>query len=465
MPIWNKTTAKHLLSRCLFGYTKANLQHALSYSSAAAFIDQELLAEKPLPIVPFGWVSETPQPDNGTIDGQRYRGFHYWWYNSMLTEGTHMREKMVLFWHNHFTTQRSDVNYPQHMWQQQVLFRQQAWGNVRQLTKDITINPAMLLYLNGNGSKSKNATPNENFAREVMELFCLGVGNYSENDIKEAAKTFAGWRVNGLTVTFDPNRVATEPKTILGKTGNFSYDQTIDILFEQPTCAPFICKKLYKEFVGHVVDETVVQKMAKILVDSNFEIKPVLSFLLKSEEFYKPEYTALKIKSPTELMIGYLKMYGFSNLNLGYDDTPKSDFAYLYDSSKILQQQLFEPPNVAGWPGQRDWINTSTYAQRSGFTDALLNGRRPNGAKLPLQVNPLDFARSFDTSEHADAFVNEIVDTFVQYPLSNTKRQNLLQTLLDGTILANYNTYTAMADSRLQKLFKAIMRLPEYQLC
>lgn len=465
MPIWNIDTAKHLLSRCLFGYTRADLAKALSYGSAADFIDNELLADKPMPQVPFAWVSETPEPDNGTVDGQRYRGFNYWWFDTMLNEGTHMREKMVLFWHNHFVSQRSDVNYPQHMWAQQLLFRKHAWGDFRQLTKEITIDPAMLIYLNGNGSRSKNATPNENYAREVMELFTLGVGNYSETDIKEAAKTFAGWRVNGLIATFDPNRVSTESKTILGKSGNFTYDQTIDILFEQAACAPFICRKLYKEFVSNTINESFVQRMAEVLRSNNFQMKPVLAFMLKSDEFFETNYRAAKIKSPTELMIGYLKMFDFKNLNLKYDDTQNSDYAYVYDTSKILQQQLFEPPNVAGWPGQRDWISSTTFAYRSGFTDSLINGRRPNGAKLPISIKMLDYARSFTFSEQADKFVDEIVSNFIQYPLSEKKKKSLLDTLLDGTILANYNTNVPMAETRLQKFFKALMRLPEFQLC
>jgi hypothetical protein len=466
MPTWNVSAAKHLLSRCLFGYTKADLAKAMTYSSAAEFVDNELLAELPMPTAPWAWVDEKPVDDNGTIDGYRYRGFNYWWFERMLHEGTNMREKMVLFWHNHFTTQRSDVNFPQQMWHQQVLFRKYAWGDLRQLCKDISIDPAMLRYLNGNGSKSRNATPNENYAREVMELFTLGVGNYTEADIKDAAKCFAGWRVDGVKANFDPNRVSAENKTILGKTGKFTYDQVIDILFEQAACAPFICRKIFKEFVGNSIDDAFVLQMAKVLKESNYNIKPVLSFLLKSELFYDAKYRAVKIKNPMELMIGNMKMFDFKNLNIKYDDTPNSDYAYIYDTSKILQQQLFEPPNVAGWPGQRDWISSTTFAYRSGFTDSFVNGRRPNGAKIPaLTLKALDYARSFVSAEQADAFVAEIANTYMQYPLSKSKIDKLVTTLLDGTILNNYGTYIPMADSRIQKFIKAFMRLPEFQLC
>jgi Protein of unknown function (DUF1800) len=465
MPIWNKTTAKHLLSRTLFGYTRKDLEYALSFKNVADFVDNELLKELPLPSLPVDWLSETPIPDNGTIDGYRYRGFNYWWYQLMLNEKTSMREKMVLFLHNHFVSQRSEVQFPQHMYQQQMLFRKHAFGNLRQLTKEITIDPAMLIYLNGRGSKSKNAVPNENYAREVMELFTLGVGNYTENDIKEAAKTFAGWQVNGLNAVFDANRVSTDNKTILGKTGNFTFAQTIDILFEQPSCAPFFCKKLYTTFLTDQPNELFIAKMAKVLKDNDFNLKPVLSFLFKADEFYTDELIGSKIKSPTETMIGSLKLMEFSNLNIKFDDVNNSDYAYLYDTSKLLQQQLFEPPNVAGWPGQREWISSTTYAYRNGFTDSLLNGKKINGAKIAFLLKPIEYARSFKSSENAVKFIDEISEIYFQLPLSATKKKILLDTLLEGTIVENYSTYVPMAETRLQKLFKAMMRLPEYQLC
>ncbi len=464
MPIWNVVNAKHLLSRALFGFKQSDLNTALLYKSVDDFVDKELLKENPIPSPPGIWVSETPVPDNGTIDGQRYRGLNYWWFELMLKEKLSVREKMVLFLHNHFTSQRSVVSYPQHMYDQQVLFRKYAFGNFRQLTKEITINPAMLIYLNGRGSRSKNAVPNENYAREVMELFTLGVGNYTENDIKEAAKTFAGWQVIGLEAKFDANRVSTENKTILGKTGNFTYDQTIDLLFEQASCAPFICRKIYKEFVSNQIDEEFVKKMAKVLKDNDFNLKPLLSFLFKSDEFYNINVIGSKIKSPSELMIGSLKVLDFKNLAIKYDDVNNSDYAYIYDQSKILQQQLFEPPNVAGWPGQRDWISSTTFAYRSGFSDSIVNGKKINGAKIAFKLNAIDYARTFQNSENAVKFIDEITAIFFQLPLSIIKKKILLDTLLEGTVAENYSTYVPMAELRLQKLFKAMMRLPEYQL-
>lgn len=464
MPIWNIATAKHLLSRTLFGYTRKDLDYALTFPSLDAFVDQELLKELDTPLPPGDWITENPIVDNGTIDGQRYRAFNYWWFDLMLKEKTSMREKMVLLLHNHFTSQRSEVPYPQHMYNQQKLLRKYAFGNLRQLTKEITIDPAMLIYLNGRGSRSKNAVPNENYAREVMELFTLGVGNYTENDIKEAAKTFAGWTVNGLEAKFDPNRVSIDNKTILGKTGNFTYSQTIDILFEQPSCAPFICKKIYKEFIGIAPNDIFVAKMAKVLKDNDFNLKPLLSYFLKSAEFFGPELIGAKIKSPTELMIGTLKIFDFMNPTIKYDDVNNSDYAYIYDTSKTLQQQLFEPPNVAGWAGQRDWISSTTFAYRNGFSDSIINGKKITGGKIAFLLKALDYSRTFNSSENAVKFIDEISALFFQIPLSEIKKKILLDTLLEGTIAQNYSTYVPMAEARLQKLYKTMMRLPEYQL-
>jgi uncharacterized protein (DUF1800 family) len=464
MPVWNTKNAKHLLSRVLFGYTRTDLSQALAYGSVDKFVDQELLKDDSPPPPPGPWVSELPIKDNNTIDGYRYRGFNYWWFELMLKEKLSMREKMVLFLHNHYTSQRSDVGYPQHMYQQQTIFRKNAFGNLRQITKEISIDPAMLYYLNGDRSKSKNAIPNENYAREVMELFTLGVGNYTENDIKEAAKCFSGWVVTGLEAKFDPSRVSTDNKTIFGKTGNFNYSQAVDILFEQPVCATFFSRKIYKEFVSVIPNEAFIAKMAKVLKDNDFNLKPLLSFLFKSDEFYSAELIGSKIKSPTELMIGSIKLFGFENLAIKPDDVSNSDYAYIYDLSKILQQQLFEPPNVAGWPGQRDWISSTTFANRIGFSDSLINGKKINGGKIAFKASPLDYARSFKTAENAIKFIDEISDLFFQLPLSTLKKKNLLDTLLEGTIAENYSTYVPMAEIRIQKLLKAMMRLPEFQL-
>lgn len=452
MITWNVDTARHLLARSLFGYNRDNLSKALSYNSVDAFVDKELLANLPLAEPPGSWVTETPVANNGAVDGQRYAQLTTWWLNRMLTEGTSMREKMVLFWHNHFVSDRAKVNFPQHMYQQNALFRQYAFGDFGQFTKEVTINPAMLIYLDGRQS-NKNA-PNENYGRELMELFTLGIGNYTETDVKQAALALTGWRVEGLRSTFNKSLFADVSKTFLGQTGNFSYTDIIDIILTKDAAAEFICRKLYKEFVFYKPNEPFVKQMAAEFRRANYKVQTVLRFLLTSDEFYKPEYRGAKIKSPIELAIGTLKFLNIS----------KPDFGYLADTTRTLQQHVFYPPDVAGWPGQRDWISSNTYPARGGYSDSLVDGRKANGQNLSFSLGPLDYARSFKSAENAPQFVRDISSLMLLVSPTATKEKELLDTLLDGTIAANWSTNTPMADVRIQKFLKAIMRLPEYQL-
>lgn len=451
MPAWNADTARHLLARCLFGCTRADLAKALSYPSVDAFVSNELLADLPQPAPPNDWVNETPAAGN-PMAGARYTELTTWWLNRMLTEGTSMREKMVLFWHNHFVSDRAKVNYPQHMYQQNVLFRKHAFGDFRQFTKDVTVDPAMLIYLDGR-QNNKNA-PNENYARELMELFTLGIGNYTETDVKQGALALTGWQIDGLKAAFNKNRFANADKTFLGKTGNFGYAEIVDIILTKDAAAEFISRKLYKEFVFYKPNETFVRQMADVFRKANYDVRSALQFLLTSDEFYKPEYRAAKIKNPVELTIGSLKFLNVS----------KPDLSYIADTSRILQQYLLYPPDVAGWPGQRDWISSNTYPARGGFSDSLVNGRKASGQNLSFKINPLDYARSYKSSEDAARFVQDVSTSLLATPPSAAKQKILLDTLLDGTIAANWSTNTPNADVRIQKFLKALMRLPEYQL-
>jgi len=451
MPAWNVDNARHLLTRCLFGYTRADLASALSFPSADAFVSRALLADQPQPEPPNVWVSETPNSTN-TMQGVRYTELTNWWLNRMLTEGTNMREKMVLFWHNHFVSDRAKVSYPQHIYQQNALFRQYAFGDFRQFTKDVTINPAMLIYLDGRQS-NKNA-PNENYGRELMELFTLGIGNYTETDVRQAALALTGWRVDGLKATFTKANFADVNKTFLGKTGNFTYTDIVDIILSQNAAAEFVCRKLYKEFVYYKPNEPFVKQMADVLRKANYDIRTVLQFMLTSDEFFRADYRATKIKHPAELVVGSLKLLGIA----------KPDFGYLADTSRILQQYIFYPPDVAGWPGQRDWISSNTYPARGGYTDSLLNGRRANGQRLSFSVDPLSYARSFKTAEDAPRFVKDVTTLLLAGTPTAAQEKLLLDTLLDGTIAANWSTNTPNADLRISRFLKALMRLPEYQL-
>lgn len=456
MPVWNAKNIAHLLSRTLFGYSKNDVVLAQGYATYADLLDQAILKDVALPAAPNTWVNTVPAASQTTSGeaGTWYREFNYWWFDRMNKEGLSMREKMVLFFHNHFANERDKVVYPQNMYAQNALFRKYAFGNFKQLVKEVSIDPAMLIYLDGNNSRG--TAPNENFGRELLELFTMGIGNYTETDVKQAAKVLSGWQVSGLNANFVASRWYTEANvTVLGKTAKFTVNTLIDHIFDQKATAEFLCRKLYQEFVYYKANEAFVLQMAAVLRSNNYEIKPLLKFLFTSDEFYTAAYIGSKIKNPTELMVGASKML----------ELPAPDYINLYELSKVLQMQLFQPPNVAGWPGQREWISSTTYSYRGGFTDSLITGKRYNGVAVTGKLFALTYAQSFTNSEKAVEFVDDVLNLFLQFPVTPKKKAFLLETLLGGTIVKNWSTYTPGANVSLQNFFKAVMRLPEFQLC
>ncbi len=454
MPSLSTSSCKHLLNRTLFGFSRKDLSLALAQGDLAELV-KLLLDEPALPAPPNNWITTVPaqaQIDNGST-GTWFKELTNWWNQLMFKEGLSFREKMVLFLHNHFSNERSKVNYPQYMYRQNQLLRKYALGNFKQLVKEMSIDASMLIYLDGNNSRG--TAPNENYGRELLELFTMGIGNYTETDIKQAAKALSGYQVKGLDVVFDSTRWYKETSlTVFNKSAAFNVNTLIDHIFEQKATAEFICRKIYKEFVYYKPNEAFVAEMATVFRKNNFELKPLMQFLFLSEEFYKESYRASKIKSPQELIIGTCKIL----------DLPAPDYNNLYDMAIILQMQLFNPPDVAGWPGQRNWISSTTYSFRGGFTDSLLSGRRYNGVAITNKLDTLPYIRTFINSEKADLLVEEYCDYIFSIPLSTSKKEALLQTLLSGTIVKNWSTYIQMADTRINVFLKALFRLPEFQL-
>ncbi len=443
---WDEKAVVHILSRTLFGYTQQDIDFALSLP-LDDFVDNHLLTTRPDPTPPF-WVYDSSS-DNST---ERTRELTYWWYNEMIRQGFSFREKMILFWHNHFVSEVDKVGLPQRMYWQNKLFRDYAFGNVKELTKKVTIDPAMLIYLDGN--KNRQGAPNENYARELMELFTMGIGNYTETDIQEAARALTGWRVEGVTSYFDPERFDDGEKTILGETGNFAYEDVVDIIFRQQATAKFFCRELYREFIYITPDENFVSQLADLLRQNNYELKPVLSALLKSSYFHSEEIRGAKIKNPVEFIVQTIRQFNVT--------TP--DFNYMRQVAEDLEQKLFDPPNVSGWDGDKRWINTNTLPSRNIFTDSVVNGEKPNGSELTFQIDLVDYARTFPDPESAETLVIDIAKIFIQFPLSEKRKNYLLETLLDGAEVYDWSTFDPQAENRLRLFFKVLMRLSEYQL-
>ncbi|MFC5520194.1 DUF1800 domain-containing protein [Polaromonas jejuensis] len=307
-----------------------------------------------------------------------------WWMREMIESRTPLQERMTLFWHNHFATSQQKVNSSQAMWRQHLLLRAQALGNFRSLLHAVAKDPAMLVYLDG--ANSRKEAPNENFAREVMELFTLGEatqgGNYTEQDIKEAARAFTGWSVerDDFSFKFRPAFHDTGDKTVLGRRGNFDGDAALDILLEQPAAARFIVGKLWKEFVSPVPDNTQVERIARRFRASGYDIGMALNELLLTDAFWAEGNRGSLIKSPVDLVVGTVRQFDFS-----YTDV--MPFAL---KAAQLGQNLLVPPNVKGWPGQNDWINATTLLERKRFTEQLFRAVELKGESkmAPVAMGP-----------------------------------------------------------------------------
>jgi hypothetical protein len=293
-----------------------------------------------------------------------------WWANRMLTTHRPLEEKLTLFWHGHFSTGENKVRDYRMMLRQNEMFRAQAGGNLRGLLVGILKDPGMLVYLD-NGENIKKH-PNENFGRELLELFSMGVGNYTERDVREAARAFTGWTNNVLAFKFDADQHDPGEKTFLGQTGSFNGEEIIDIILKQPVTAEFVSAKLYRYFVREEVSTSVRASLGRTFRESGYQVKPLLKQIFLSKDFYSPPAYATQIKSPVHLVVSTYK-------KLGLRDVPTiPDFGRMTGG---LGQSLFDPPNVAGWPGGRTWITPSTLLQRGNlFREVLfpnVKGFRP----------------------------------------------------------------------------------------
>ena len=284
-----------------------------------------------------------------------------WWANRMLVSNRPLEEKMTLFWHGHFATGENKVRDARMMRFQNDMFRTNATGNFRNLLIGVLKDPGMLNYLdNGENIKSH---PNENFGRELLELFSMGVGNYTEKDVREAARAFTGWTNDALTFKFDAAQHDFGSKTFLGQTGNFDGVEIIDIILKQPVTAEYMAGKIYKYFVREEVPPTVRASLGKTFRDGRYELKPLLRQIFLSHDFYSAPAMATQIKAPVALVISTYKKMGLTEL------PTIPDFGRLASS---LGQSLFDPPNVAGWPGGKSWITPSTLLQRGNLFRGVL---------------------------------------------------------------------------------------------
>jgi len=382
-----------------------------------------------------------------------------WWLTRMIESPRPLEEKMTLFWHGHFATSYRTIENSYHMFQQNQLFRRHALGNFGELLFAIIRDPAMIAYLDNNDSRK--GAPNENLARELMELFSLGEGNYAERDIKEGARALTGYSFVGNEFKFFPDRHDEGPKTILGRTGNLDGDDFVRAILAKRDCSVFLAAKLYRFFVGPIPEQgepgfrevgIVVTQIASSLRSSRYDLKPVMTKLLLSEHFYDPTVRLARIKSPAELVVGAAR----SLL------APTRDLSVLLDAMDLMGQSLLFPPSVKGWDGGRRWINTSTLFVRQNTLNYMLTGNTARG------MEPLAGSRLYDPTPLLSPLGDEArrdpdrVGGFLMRELLGAPRTEAQRAALGGFL----STGGGPSDAEtLRGAVALVTATPQYQLC
>ena len=385
------------------------------------------------------------------------------WLEEMINSEAQLREKMSLFWHGHFATRVINSYFQQELLH---IIRDNALGNFKDLLKQVSRSPSMISFLNNQQNKKQH--PNENFAREVMELFTMGRGNYTENDVKEAARAFTGWGFNlqGEFV-FRRGQHDDGKKTVLGRTGNFDGDDIINILLEQKQTARYITKKIYKYFVNDTVDDARVAWLGDRFFKNDYDIKKLLEDIYLSDWFYDEKNIGSRIKSPIELLAGIRRLLPMEMQN------DQSQLLF----QRTLGQILFYPPNVAGWPGGKNWIDSSSLMLRLRIPQIITANEgmdiRPKtdddagmGQMMDANMKKMQDAVKGGTATIEWEAVNKI---FEKVP-----RENLLQKISATVLQTKSQVSTKVMDkylnneSRENYIKSAVVNLmstPEYQLC
>ncbi len=519
---WGKNEIIHLLKRTMFGAKKADIDYFATLSMSAT-VDELLTPTAPNPLPPIKEYTTSTQPgtpdanitqgttwvndinNDGTVQNQRRNSYKKWWTGVLINQDRSIREKMTFLWVDHFGNEAQDVGNGNFLYKQQELIRQFCLGNYKQMIQAITKDMAMLRYLNGYLNTA--AAPDENYGRELQELFTLGKGTasqYTETDVKEAAKVLTGWQVNGTTyqTVFNPNRHSTVNKQfssyynntiITGRTGATAGDlelaDLINMIFAQQEVAKFIVRKFYRWFVYYDIDAAteanVITPLADIFRNNNYDIKPVLSALFKSEHFFDVLNQGCVIKTPADVVIGSMREFNVLMPTATTDwDISYTHWNTLFGWMNTMGLNLHDPPNVAGMPAYYQepsfyelWITADTLPKRNQFTDIMTNtGYTRTGFKM--QFNFVEYVKTLSNPGNPNDLVDEVMKYVYRLNLSpQVKQQTKTQLLLSNQQYDYYWTnawdaYIAtptaanfnIINTRLKDLFRYLMNLSEYQL-
>jgi len=481
---WNFTTAAHLLNRAGFGGPPAEIEKLLvmgQEKAVAHLVDYEKIADK---TTDPEWAHPDPDRERKFMEArkaseeerrkilreqqqtqrQHITELRGWWLERMLKGPRPLQEKMTLFWHGHFATSFEKVREPYLMWRQNELFRRLATGNWLEMLVEVGQDPAMLIWLDQ--AQSRKEHPNENFAREVMELFALGEGHYTEKDISEGARALTGWSYDRLGQKFveRPFQHDYGIKTIFGKTGEFDGEDFIEMIVDQPQAARFITAKLWNFFAGEMPSDELTTALASVFRKGGNNFKPVVRAMFLSEEFYSPSIIRNQVKSPVLWLVGSCRM-------LERELPPP---IVSFGLTRNLGQDLFAPPNVKGWDGGLSWITTNNLLARYNEAATLVQGdmssaggtmfaNNPNANRMIEQrlrntrAGSVDVTKLFTEKERADkeTLIVSLEKRLLQSKLKS-KQKKALQDFLDSK--------DQLEDPTILNAMRLVMSTPEYQL-
>jgi uncharacterized protein (DUF1800 family) len=516
--VWDQFKASHLLRRTIFGPDKNQIDNAVVMGMEATI--QELIRDTNLPPPPVNYyfnndpnvaVGETwvqaPYLQISGLNTYRNRSLAKWHIELAREKNLSIKEKMVLFWHNHFVI--GNTNDPRFLYQYVNTIRQNALGNFKELTKQITIDPSMLRYLNGNQNTRGN--PNENYARELLELFTVGKGDnlgdgdyttFTEVDVREMARALTGWRIFGFNSQTRPDfgseyvrgrHDLTEKQlshrfdnVVISNLEDKEYAHLIDIIFTKRACAEHLSRKLYRWFVHNNINDEieseVIQPLADKLIESEFELKPVLAELLGSKVFYEADVIGCMIKHPLDFVLSAINPFEMleGETNRNSDDINLG----LFSATSALQMEIFNPPSVAGWKAfyqaplfDKIWINSNTLPLRKTVVDLVTTLNDTFNRSPEVKIDVIKMVESTSDPLDVNKMLNEISVNLFSYalpePTINTLKEILIPGLPDFEWTIEYLAFRQNPDdedlkriitTKLRLMFNYLLNLPEFQL-
>lgn len=436
---WNRTRAAHLFRRAGFAASSQELDEAIRSQPAEVVARLGAGLSQSVPTDAQAFRDELATLTQSILATGDPKDLSAAWVFGLLRTPEQLREKTTLFWHGHFASSAEKVQDPHLMLNQIELLRRNAFGNFGELVQQVSRDPAMLIYLDS--ATNRKAHPNENYAREVLELFCLGEGNYSEKDIQELARCFTGWEVKNRKFRFNRFQHDSGSKSVFGKTGEFGGEQGVQIVLEQPALPRFIVGKLMRYFL---FDEprppaALIEPLAVQFRENGLQIGSIIERMLASNLFFSPHALGRKVRSPVEFAVGLLRALEAT-----------TDAGSLAEELANLGQGLYYPPNVKGWDGGRTWINSSTLLGRANLIRSLLANSKTRfaGADLATFVHKHNVDRP-------DQLVPWLEELLFAVPLAAPARERLVQ-LFERT--------AGDPNTKIRELLHAMCALPEFQL-